>query len=340
VRRFEEGRWIPNTDVEDLPGAALCSEQVAQTGGTILCLAHFTLFRRSASQWEVSRTDPFGDTVAAGSLGTLAPSLWAGDAQRAWSDGVEQVLRLRATRGESRSNFVLERTSASERRFSPVHEVDGQREVRTPFSGEVRIDLVPGEAPWLLRDEGLYRVTGDRLRRVDTREGWSWVQVAASRGDQAWALASREDDSFVLVHCRESGCTPEQRLTAGEGTSPLELSDLAVDEDGTVWMSGTRGVVGRTEGTAVLLRRNAGGETTERALWPSWGGLQLALDGDQLWIGEGTDLGRVPAAVMEGAPVERQDRAALPGARTPQIWVGEGGVWFTEAHSARFRPRP
>jgi hypothetical protein len=342
VRRLEGGRWIPKTDVDDLPGAARCSEQVAQPDGTRLCLAASTLFRsRPGSRWKVSRTDRFGDAVAPGSLGDLAPSLWAGEAERAWSDGVQQVLRIRATGDESRDDFVLERTSVSEGRFSPVREVDGVREVRTPFPVELRVDLVPGEAPWLLRDEGVYRVVGDRLRRIDTREEWSWVRIAARAGDQAWALASREDDTFVLVRCGESGCTAVQELEAGAGTSPLRLSDLDVEDDGTLWMTGSRGVVGRTEGTAVLFRRDPNGRIRERELWASWGGLRLAIDGDQLWIGEGREVLRLPAAVMEGGAAEPQDRAALkPTDATPQIWIGERGVWLTGADSARFRPRP
>lgn len=334
--------------IVSVPREVGCQSAIRVEGETLCVTARRELHRSvDGANWAHTPIDPYGQTLSPSDWGRVAPALWAGEAVTAWGVGPERVLRVRSrTTGEGPfdDELMLEHVVAG--RFEPViHDDTGE-----PIVGRYDADIdgsTDGSA-WVVLDGALYRGTGGSMSRVPLPAELADVRlrrVAAIDSGTAVLVAVRDEPatSFVLRVEGDAVTVLMERAAGHSSATSEDLEDVAVDSEGGLWVIGTVGQVGRSEGVGALYH-STGGEWARRDLWSTWGYRSIDVDGDALWIGGG-GVNRLPMSAMGTTdalmPTGSDDWTLGPGIDSydAQLWVAENGVWLTNQHKALWLPR-
>ncbi len=201
---------------------------------------------------------------------------------------------------------------------------DIQQTLAMGTAGEVRFVMCDAEAGQVYFDKNglsVYNLASGETETFLDSDAlvWSSIEDAAVEGD-TWWIASGFDGMTVVSGGESTFYNTESGNFPDDG-----VSDIAVTDDGTVWLAGDEGLVRFQEGTATLYTN------AEVADLPQYGGLdQVAVDADgNLWIAASSFVCQFDPASESCATTYGTDDGLVSGAISSLTADDQGNLYYS-----------
>jgi len=293
-------------------------------------------YRRTKGVWEKTPYDAFTQTLTPAAWGQVPAQLWAHDAELAWGDRPNHVLRVQTTLNDA-GGPQSERLSHYDGTTWRTLKEDSRYYWQLEGAGDGTVWLILGAEIWRFDGLDVQRVTvpsalgAVRFFAAHTLSNGETYFTAADSGVDALsdALLVRFNDGQWDVVERWPQTSPEHvhfsfSSITGHSAETLQISATSPDD------------------YRVLLSRGPNGWSQVR-LWHknTYMPLEIAVDGNTLWI-DGVQLNNAQPSPEETTHLDRApfSQASMRwGYRAPRLYVDDTKIWLISRGKAVYRNR-